>query len=34
MEGKPGGKFGERMELIGSLILIGIGVRILLSHIL
>lgn len=32
--GKLGEKFGERMELVGGLILIGIGVRILLSHIL
>jgi manganese efflux pump family protein len=32
--GKLGEKFGERMELIGGLILIGIGIRILLSHVL
>ncbi len=32
--GRLGQKFGKRMELVGGLILIGIGVRILLSHIL
>ena len=31
--GKLGEKFGKRMELLGGLILIGIGLRILLTHI-
>jgi putative Mn2+ efflux pump MntP len=30
--GKLGGKFGKRMEIIGGLVLIGIGMRILLVH--
>jgi len=30
--GKLGEKFGKRMELLGGLILIGIGLRILLTH--
>jgi putative Mn2+ efflux pump MntP len=32
--GGLGGKFGKRMELIGGLVLIGIGIRVLLSHLL
>ena len=32
--GRLGKAFGKRMELIGGLILIGIGVRVVLSHIL
>lgn len=32
--GRLGEKFGKRMELVGGVILIGIGLRILLSHIL
>jgi manganese efflux pump family protein len=32
--GKLGCKFGKRMELAGGLVLIGIGLRILLSHLL
>ena len=32
--GKLGGKFGKRMELIGGLVLIGIGLRVLISHLL
>jgi len=32
--GKLGCKFGKRMELIGGLVLIGIGIRVLVSHIL
>ena len=32
--GKLGCKFGKRMELIGGLVLIGIGIRVLLSHLL
>jgi putative Mn2+ efflux pump MntP len=31
---KIGGKLGQKMEIIGGLILIGIGVKILLSHLL
>lgn len=31
---KAGGRFGKRMEVVGGLILIGIGVKILLSHLL
>jgi putative Mn2+ efflux pump MntP len=31
--GRLGEKFGERMELVGGLILIGIGLRILFTHI-
>ena len=31
--GRLGEKFGKRMELVGGLILIGIGLRILLTHI-
>jgi len=31
--GKLGDKFGKRMELLGGLILIGIGLRILLTHV-
>ena len=27
-----GSQFGKRMELVGGLILIGIGLRVLLSH--
>jgi putative Mn2+ efflux pump MntP len=30
--GKMGEKFGKRMEIIGGLVLIGIGVRILVGH--
>lgn len=30
--GKLGEKFGKRMELLGGLILIGIGLRVLLTH--
>ena len=30
--GRLGCKFGKRMELIGGLVLIGIGIRVLLSH--
>lgn len=32
--GRLGGKFGKRMELIGGLVLIGIGLRVLISHIM
>ncbi len=32
--GRLGSKFGKRMELIGGLVLIGIGLRVLLSHLL
>lgn len=32
--GRLGGKFGKRMELIGGLVLIGIGLRVLISHLL
>ena len=32
--GKLGCRFGKRMELIGGLVLIGIGIRVLLSHLL
>ncbi len=32
--GKLGEKFGKRMEVIGGLILIGIGLRVVLTHIL
>jgi len=32
--GRLGCKFGKRMELIGGLVLIGIGFRVLLSHLL
>ena len=32
--GKLGCKFGKRMELIGGLVLIGIGIRVLVSHLL
>jgi len=32
--GKLGEKFGKRMEIIGWLILIGIGIRIVMTHIL
>ena len=32
--GRLGAKFGKRMESVGGMILIGIGLRILLSHIL
>jgi putative Mn2+ efflux pump MntP len=31
---KVGGKLGKRMEILGGLILIGIGLKILLSHLL
>lgn len=31
--GKLGEKFGKRMELLGGLILIGIGMRVVISHI-
>ncbi len=31
---KVGGKFGKLMEIIGGLVLLGIGLRILLSHLL
>ncbi len=31
--GKLGEKFGKRMELLGGLILIGIGIRVVVSHI-
>lgn len=30
--GKLGCKFGKRMELVGGLVLIGIGIRVLVSH--
>jgi putative Mn2+ efflux pump MntP len=29
-----GEKFGKRMEIVGGIILIGIGLRVLLSHLL
>ena len=32
--GKLGCRFGKRMELIGGLVLIGIGIRVLLTHLL
>lgn len=32
--GKLGCKFGKRMELIGGVVLIGIGIRVLVSHLL
>jgi putative Mn2+ efflux pump MntP len=31
---KLGCRFGKRMELLGGLLLIGIGIRVLLSHLL
>lgn len=31
---KLGGRFGKRMEIIGGLILIGIGIRIVIEHLL
>jgi putative Mn2+ efflux pump MntP len=30
---KVGGRLGKRMEIIGGIILIGIGIKILISHI-
>lgn len=32
--GRLGCKFGKRMELVGGLVLIGIGLRVLISHLL
>lgn len=32
--GKLGERFGDRMEIVGGLVLIGIGVRVVISHIL
>lgn len=32
--GKLGDKFGKRMELLGGLILIGIGIRVVVSHLI
>jgi putative Mn2+ efflux pump MntP len=31
---KVGGRLGKRMEIIGGLILIGIGLKILFSHLI
>jgi putative Mn2+ efflux pump MntP len=33
MGARLGARFGERMEIVGGLILLGIGVQIVLSHV-